>query len=121
MQAVGRLALYKTGLCAICHSENGEGTKPFGALVANETNGKTIGSYWPYATTIFDYVRRSMPFDSPGSLSDDEVYALTAFLLYRNKIIAEDEVINAANLSKVVMPNVDKFQPDDREKYDVVH
>ncbi len=107
--------------CAACHSENGEGKKPFGALVANDSNGKTVGSYWPYATTIFDYVRRSMPFESPGSLTDEEVYSITAFLLYRNKIIEEDMVIDRESLPQIVMPNQTVFVPDDRENYNSVH
>lgn len=107
--------------CAVCHGDNGEGIKPNGALVASESNGKTIGSYWPYATTIFDYVRRSMPFNTPGSLSDQEVYAITAFLLYKNKIIEEDMTIDAKSLPNVVMPNQEAFIPDDREKYNAVH
>ena len=72
---------------------------------------KTIGSYWPYATTIFDYVRRAMPFDDPKSLSADEVYAVTAYLLKMNGIIGETDVIDANTLPKVEMPNRDGFIP----------
>ena len=70
---------------------------------------RTIGSYWPYATTIFDYVRRAMPYQQPHSLTDDEVYAVTAYLLQLNGAIAEGAVINAQTLPKVKMPNRDNF------------
>lgn len=75
---------------------------------------KTIGTYWPYATTIFDYVRRAMPYNAPGSLSNQEVYHLTAYLLYRNHIISENTVITEKSLPKIVMPAQDKFIDDDR-------
>ena len=75
---------------------------------------RTIGSYWPWATTVFDYVRRAMPWDRPGSLSDDEVYAITAWLLYRNDIIAADAVLDATSLPQVEMPSRDRFVADDR-------
>ncbi|HLH95344.1 MAG TPA: cytochrome c [Xanthobacteraceae bacterium] len=99
--------------CAACHGENGEGAIA-GQLIggpprATLDGGKTISNYYPYATTIFDYVRRAMPYTAPRSLSDQEVYALTAFLLARNKIIGEDEVMNAETLPKVKMPNRDGF------------
>ena len=70
---------------------------------------KTIRSFWPYATTFFDYVRRAMPYTAPRSLSDEEVYALTAFMLARNKIIGEGDTMNAETLPKVQMPNRDGF------------
>ena len=70
---------------------------------------KTVGSYWPYATTVFDYVRRAMPFQSPGSLSSDELYAVTAYLLFVNDIIAEDAEMSAESLPQVKMPNRDNF------------
>ena len=75
---------------------------------------KTIESYWPYATTIFDYVKRAMPFASPGSLSDDQVYAVTAFILSEAKIVPPDTVLNASTLAAVKMPNRDGFIPDPR-------
>ena len=65
----------------------------------------TVGNYWPYATTVFDHVRRAMPYDTPGILSDDEVYAITAFLLHLNGIVGRDEELGADNLADVVMPN----------------
>lgn len=70
---------------------------------------RTVGSFWPYATTIFDYIRRSMPYLQPHSLSDDEVYALTAYLLFLNGIIDEDDDINAQTLAEISMPNRDSF------------
>jgi S-disulfanyl-L-cysteine oxidoreductase SoxD len=75
---------------------------------------KTIGNYWPYATTLFDYIRRAMPPDAPGSLKDDEVYALVAVLLAWNEIIPNDLVMDAASLPKVHMPARDRFVPDKR-------
>ena len=70
---------------------------------------KTVGSYWPYATTIFDYVRRAMPYAAPQSLSNDEVYALTAYLLHANGIIGAQDEMNAQMLPRVRMPNRDNF------------
>ena len=75
---------------------------------------KTIGSYWPYATTVFDYVRRAMPLDNPQSLSAGEVYALTAYLLHLNGIVGSDAIMNAQTLPKVRMPNQAAFHPDPR-------
>jgi len=101
--------------CATCHGKNGyEG--PYDHLVYREkSNAKTIGNYWPYATTLFDYIRRAMPYNNPGSLSSEEVYKLTAFLLYRNKIIAADKVIDAHSLPKIKMPARKLFVNDDRQ------
>ena len=70
---------------------------------------KTVGSYWPYATTIFDFIRRAMPYKTPGMLNHDEVYALTAYLLYINGIVDEGEVMDEQSLPAVVMPNQDGF------------
>ena len=70
---------------------------------------KTLGSYWPYATTVFDYVRRAMPYQSPGSLSADEVYGLTAYLLYVNGIVDEEERLDADTMPAIKMPNRDNF------------
>ena len=71
---------------------------------------KTVGSYWPYATTIFDYVRRSMPLIAPQTLSNDEVYAVTAYLLHLNGIIGERDAIDAESLPRVKMPNQNNFK-----------
>ena len=70
---------------------------------------KTIGSYWPYATTVFDYIRRAMPLPAPGTLTADEVYSVTAYLLFENGIIDQDAVMNARTLPAVRMPNRDGF------------
>ncbi len=110
--------------CAVCHGPTGtEG--PNDRLVgrlpddefpfANDPRVRlTIGNYWPYATTVFDYVRRAMPFDAPGSLTGDEVYGLVAYVLFLNEIVTEDAVMDAATLPAVVMPSRDRFVPDDR-------
>ena len=100
--------------CQACHGARGAG-QPNDRLVggqgtlAGATPVRTIGSYWPYATTIFDYVRRSMPYVQPQSLSDDEVYAVTAYLLALNGIIGENDEINAQTLPRVTMPNRANF------------
>ena len=73
---------------------------------------RTVGSYWPYATTLFDYVRRAMPLNNPLSLTDDEVYAVSAYVLYVNGIIGEDVAMNAQTLPQVRMPNRDGFISD---------
>ena len=75
---------------------------------------KTIGSYWPYATTVFDYIRRAMPPDAPGSLKDEEVYGLVAYLLVLNELVPADAVIDATTLPKVKMPAREHFVPDKR-------
>ena len=80
----------------------------FGA-VADMKPHKTVGSFWPYATTLFDYVRRAMPYTQSHSLTDDEVYAVTAYLLHLNGIIAEMSVMDAETLPKVRMPNRENF------------
>ena len=100
--------------CQACHGEKGAGgpndrlTGGQGTL-ASKTPVRTVGSYWPYATTVFDYVRRSMPFFQPHSLTDNEVYAVTAYLLSLNGIIGEQDVMNSETLPKVKMPNRDNF------------
>ncbi|MCX2477814.1 cytochrome c [Pedobacter sp. MC2016-15] len=80
-----------------------------------DRSSKTIGTYWPYATTIFDYVRRAMPYNAPGSLSNQEVYDLTAYLLYRNHIISENTIVTEQSLPQIVMPSKKKFVEDDRK------
>lgn len=99
--------------CASCHGANGyEG--PEDKLVTDSTGRNTIGNYWPYATTIFDYVRRSMPFNAPGSLTDQEVYDITAYLLYLNGIIKEEYKITATTLPQIEMPAKKRYITDDR-------
>jgi cytochrome c len=101
--------------CASCHGANGlEG--PYSHLVSSDTSkARTIGNYWPYATTVFDYIKRAMPFTSPGSLTNEEVYGVTAFLLYKNKLIDSTKLLNAESLPKVDMPAKKLFVPDNRE------
>lgn len=100
--------------CQACHGARGAG-QPNDRLVggqgtlAGATPVRTIGSYWPYATTIFDYVRRSMPYIQPQTLTNDEVYALCAYLLHLNGIVGEHDEMNAQTLPKVRMPNRDNF------------
>jgi mono/diheme cytochrome c family protein len=99
--------------CSACHGDKGTGgiaapVTPF-APKATLDGGKTIANFWPYATTIFDFVRRAMPYNAPHSLKDDEVYALTAYLLNLNKIIGDNETMNAQTLPRVKMPNRDNF------------
>ena len=109
--------------CAACHGANlqgGIGDRLIGGrgtLVNNDPTKppvKTIESYWPYTTTIFDYVKRAMPLTAPNSLTDDEVYAVTAYILSEAKIIAPDAVLDAKSLPAVKMPNRDGFIPDPR-------
>ena len=103
--------------CLACHGEKGAG-KPADALVggigslATARPVRTVGSYWPYATTLFDYTRRAMPITAPLSLSDDEVYAVSAYVLFLNGIVGEDAVMNAQTLPQVKMPNRDGFVSD---------
>jgi cytochrome c len=103
--------------CLACHGAKGAG-KPADPLaggagsLAGKTPLRTVGSYWPYATTLFDYVRRAMPITSPLSLTNDELYAVTAYVLSINGIIGEDAVMNAQSLPQVKMPNRDGFVSD---------
>ena len=76
---------------------------------------ETVGSFWPYATTVFDYIRRAMPYDAPKSLTDSDVYAVTAYLLNQSGIISESKVLNAKTLPKVKMPNRNGFIPRDKD------
>jgi len=76
-----------------------------------------VGSYWPYATTLYDYINRAMPPDRPGSLQPDEIYAVTAWLLWKNAIIKENERMDRVTLPAVRMPARDRFVPDDRLQY----
>jgi cytochrome c len=106
--------------CASCHGEFGEAVGRWPPLVGGQGSLtwdepiKTVTSYWPYATTVFDYIKRAMPFGDAQSLTDDEVYAITAFLLASDGIISEDFVVDAQSLPKIVMPNADGFVEDPR-------
>jgi cytochrome c len=100
--------------CVACHGPdgaNGINDRLVGGqgTLASATPVKTIGSYWPYATTVFDFVRRAMPYPAPHSLSDAETYAVTAYLLHLNGIIGPDDVMDATSLPKVKMPNREGF------------
>ena len=110
--------------CAACHGKTGrEGPNdvlvgrepregfPFGR---NPVLPRTIGNYWPYATTLYDYIRRAMPPAAPGSLSDDEIYGVVAYLLFLNELIPADAVVDAASLPKVTMPARNRFVVDPR-------
>jgi cytochrome c len=100
--------------CAACHGAKGTG-KPADALaggmgtLATKTPVRTVGSYWPYSTTLFDYVRRAMPITNPLSLTNDEVYAVSAYVLFLNGIVDEAAVMDATTLPHVKMPNRDGF------------
>jgi cytochrome c len=115
--------------CANCHGPAAQGTPVAVALVGRNPGDafdfaiaqdrertKTVGNYWPYATTLYDYIHRAMPFDKPGTLAPNEVYALVAFILARNGIIKDDVPIDARTLPAVRMPARDRFVPDDRER-----
>ena len=108
-----------TNRCSKCHGAQGEGrdSVPLAGGQGTLKNPKplrTVGSYWPYATTIWDYVNRAMPFNNPGMLSHDQVYAVTAYILFLNGIIPENAVMDAHSLPKVRMPNRDGFVRDPR-------
>ena len=100
--------------CVACHGQGGAG-QPNDKLVGGQgtltqlQQVRTVGSYWPYATTIFDYIRRAMPFQAPESLTNDQVYSLTAYLLAENGIIKQSDTLNAQTLAQVKMPNRDGF------------
>lgn len=115
--------------CAMCHGPAGEGmsagSNAYPKLIGREPRQgfpfgedlkyvKTVGNYWPYATTLYDYLHRAMPLNAPGSLTPNELYALTAFLLAENEIIARTAVMDATTLPKVNMPARDRFVRDDR-------
>jgi cytochrome c len=110
--------------CVSCHGAKGEGGSA--ERLAGRTAGdsfafatdaslvRTIGSYWPYATTLYDYAARAMPLQQPGTLTPDETYALVAYLLFINGVIAEDAVMDQSSLPRVRMPARDRFVPDNR-------
>jgi hypothetical protein len=108
-----------TAKCVACH---GTETTPADAKLLgpvlisyhSEKKEKTIGNYWPYSTTLFDYVRRAMPYNEPGTLTNEEVYQVTAFLLAANKVIGEQDVVDSQTLPGIVMPAQKRFVPDDR-------
>jgi cytochrome c len=105
--------------CARCHGATGrEGPEEplvggIGSLASRKPQ-KTVGSFWPYATTLWDYVNRAMPFDRPGMLPPDDVYSVTAFVLQLNGIVSASDILDANSLPKIRMPNRDGFVPDAR-------
>jgi S-disulfanyl-L-cysteine oxidoreductase SoxD len=109
--------------CAVCHGDFGEGRDRWPVLaggqdtLTDERPQKTIGSYWPYLSTVYDYVRRAMPFGDARSLSDDDVYAITAYLLYLNDVVTDEEFeLSKENFTSIRLPNEDNFFMDDREE-----
>jgi cytochrome c len=108
--------------CARCHGPKGEGgDEPKQSPLVGGRGSlktpkplKTVGSYWPYAPTVWDYVNRAMPLDRPGTLTHNQVYSLVAFIFSMNGIIGENDVLDAKTLSKIRMPNRDGFVPDAR-------
>lgn len=107
--------------CAACHGVFGEGAGRWPVLAGGQGTlkddrpVKTIGSYWPYLSTVYDYVRRAMPFGNSRSLSDDDVYAITAYLLYLNDIVTDEEFeLSKSNFNDMELPNAGNFKPDDR-------
>lgn len=120
-------AMLYAAKCASCHGDKGQGIPPaYPALIGRDPAGetfdfasdakivKTIGNYWPSATSLFDYVRRAMPFVTPGTLTNDEVYAIVAHLLAENRIIPGTATLDSAALMQVKMPAAGHFVPDDR-------
>ena len=100
--------------CLACHGEKGQkGVSDVlvggHGTIASASPNRTVGSYWPYATTLFDYIRRAMPYTAPGSLTNNEVYALTAYILFLNGIVDEQDMMTAETLADVRMPNRDNF------------
>jgi S-disulfanyl-L-cysteine oxidoreductase SoxD len=108
-----------TRRCETCHGPTGK-EGPQDVLVGGQGSlatvrpQKTIGSYWPYATTLWDYIRRAMPFEHPGTLTADEIYGTTAYLLFLNGIIGERDVVDQVTLPQIKMPNRDGFTADPR-------
>lgn len=110
--------------CAACHGEHGQGgiadrlAGGEGSL-ASAHPVKTVGSFWPYATTLFDYVRRAMPYPAPQTLSDDDTYAVVAYILNLNGIVPADATLDRASLPAILMPNRNGFVPD--KEFSVIH
>lgn len=110
-----------TEICAACHGDFGEGVGRFPPLAGGrgaltiERPIKTIGSYWPYLSTVFDYVRRAQPFGAPGTLTDDEIYAVTAYILYLNDLVDDEEfILDAGSFRDIRLPNEAGFIDDNR-------
>jgi len=112
-----------TNACAVCHGDFGEGVGRWPVLagghdtLTHERPEKTIGSYWPYLSTVYDYVRRAMPYGDARSLSDDDVYAITAYLLYLNDVVLDEEfVLSNENFLEIRLPNEGNFIADNRDE-----
>lgn len=107
--------------CASCHGDFGEGVDRWPVLtggfdsLTDDRPVKTTGSYWPYLSTVYDYIKRAMPFGAANTLTDDEVYAIVAYLLYSNDLVEDDFVLSNENFADFNMPNVDNFYLDDRD------
>jgi cytochrome c len=112
-------ALYQER-CASCHGEFGEGKDRWPALIGgsgkltDDDPKKAVGNYWPYATTLFDYIKRAMPFGNAQSMTDDEIYAITAYVLNLNDVLKDDAVLDREALLKIRLPNAANFVPDPR-------
>lgn len=106
--------------CASCHGDFAEGLDNWPSLAGGEGTldhddpDKTVGSFWPYLSTVWDYVHRSMPFGQAQILTPDETYAITAYILYSNMLVEDDSVLSNENFTEVVLPNADGFIVDDR-------
>ena len=123
--SVAEGALLYAAQCAVCHGPEGKGGRfealagrqypdfPFGKQLGL-LDRRTIGNYWPYASTLYDYINRSMPQAVPGSLRPDEVYSLVAYLLFLNDLLPQNATLDAETLPKVVMPAQGRFVTDDR-------
>src|SRR5437588_10136398 len=115
--------------CVACHGDKLQGVPTAGiggdkliggrGTLATEAPVKTVGSYWPYATTLFDYVKRSMPFTAPGSLSDEQVYSVVAYILGEANILPKNAEVNASSLPAIAMPNRNGFVPDPRPEIEL--
>jgi S-disulfanyl-L-cysteine oxidoreductase SoxD len=116
-------------ICAACHGDKLQGIPTAGiggdrliggrGTLASEAPVKTVESYWPYATTLFDYVKRAMPLTAPGSLSDEQVYSVVAYILGEASILPKDATVDASNLPHIAMPNRDGFVPDPRPEIEL--
>lgn len=112
-------ALYQDR-CAACHGEFGEGKDRWPALIGgagkltDDDPKKGVGNYWPYTTTLFDYIKRAMPFGNAQSLTDDEVYSITAYVLHLNDLLKADDVLDGPGMLKIKLPNAGNFVPDPR-------
>ena len=119
---MSRAKRFYAAICSSCHGENLEGIKELGApqliggrdTLASDSPVKTVESYWPYASTLVDYVHRAMPMDAPGSLSPDDVFAVSAYVLGRAGIVEKDFTLSQDNIGEVTMPNADGFIDDPR-------